>query len=135
MLKALNLLKLEKMKDPDILPLVLIISDGLANEPLKTKIPDEIYNICPIVGAADVIYVAYRYKRLRIPTIIINPLHEPDDDTYFGWSPTKVLEYTARVTKGIYIGLRKRKEKDYPEKVFKLIFSAVNTIIKSQIRV
>lgn len=134
MLKAVKLLNIEKIRDPETLPLVLIISDGLANEPLKYDIPTEIYEVCPIVGAADVIYAAYRYRRARIPTIVINPIHEPDEAMFYGWNPTKIMEYVARVTNGIYIGLKEGKERGQAEKIFKLIFSAVNSIIRDQAR-
>lgn len=38
MLKALRILHLEGMRNEDILPVLLVISDGLANAPLKMKI-------------------------------------------------------------------------------------------------
>ena len=131
MFKALEIVRLEKTKDPDVIPLVIIISDGLANASLKRKIPEDIYEICPIVGAADAIYVAYKYRRQKIPTIVINPLHEPDAEPFLGWNPTMVLERIARITKGIYIGLDPMRQKDVAQKVFDTIFSAINSIIKT----
>ena len=128
MLKALYIIKRERLRNPDIMPLVVLISDGLANIPLKREIPEGIYDICPIRGFADTIYMAKLYRRERIPTIVINPLHEPGAQMVYGWNPTKLLHIISRITKGIYIGIPPRMPAQDYKKILESIFSAINSL-------
>ena len=78
-LKAVNILKLELRKNSDIIPIILIFSDGIASAPLRQiKIPDYMYDLCPIERFADSIYVAKLVTMARIPIITVNFYYEED---------------------------------------------------------
>jgi Mg-chelatase subunit ChlI/Mg-chelatase subunit ChlD len=82
MLKAWKVLKEEKRRNPSTIPLMVIITDGNANVPLKKSLETgEIRNIEEIrvifreyedLATKDVISVSKMIKREGIPTIIIN---------------------------------------------------------------
>ena len=133
MLKALRILNLEKIKNPEIIPVLLIISDGLANVPLPTMIPENIYDICPIKGFADALYVAYLIRKKKIPTIILNPFHDPREKRVLGWSPGLLLQKIAEITNGIYIGIPSKISRKAPDKVLNTIFLAINKIIEKHV--
>jgi len=105
MLKAMRILHIERSKNPDIIPVILLISDGLANAPLKIQIPELFYEMCPIKGFADTLYAAYQIRRKKLPVIVLNPVHEVEAKPILNWTPTKLMQSIAKITDGIYIGI------------------------------
>jgi len=129
MLMALRILHLERIKNPDVIPIILVISDGLANAPLRIKIPEKFYEICPIKGFADALYVAYLIRRKKVPLIALNPFHELREKPVYNWTPTKLMQAIANITNGIYIGIP-RILKPSVEQIAKTILMALSKIIE-----
>lgn len=131
MLKGLRILELEKRKNPDIVPLMIIITDGLANVPLREiRVPEEYYEECPIYGFGDSIYVAHLLKRRDIKTIIINPLHGYITEEFLGWNPIKLLRHINNIVKGVYIGYNVKIVKLTAQELLELIFGAINQVLR-----
>ena len=132
LLKAQRIIHIEKIKDPAVIPIVLVITEGLANIPLKTKIPEQMYEICPIEGFADTIYAAHQLKKREIPIIAFNPLHEPKEKTILNWSPAKLLQEITKITKGVYVAIPKKLSKKQPDKILNTILIAINQMLKTK---
>lgn len=115
MLKAYEILRLEKLKSKEIIPVLVIISDGIANVPLEQPLSYENRKKFLNPAQADVIDVAKRIAKAKIRTIIINTDHRSDeifkriyygaDRTTFSYTPTALLMEVAKITKGKYYGL------------------------------
>jgi len=130
MLKGMRILELEKRKNPDIIPLMIIITDGLANVPLREiKVPDEYYEECPIYGFGDSIYVAHLLKRRGIKAIIINPLHGYITEEFLGWNPVKLLRRINEIVGGVYIGYNIKIIRFTSRELLDMIFGAINQIL------
>ncbi len=116
MLKAYEILKLEKIKSKETIPVLVIISDGIVNVPLDNPLTPELRKKFLNPAQADVIDVAKRIAKDKIRTIIINTDHRPDEiykKIYYGakgatfsYTPTALLMEIARITGGKYYGLR-----------------------------
>ena len=116
MLKAYEVLKLEKMKSKEIIPVLVIISDGIVNVPLDHPLNPEIRKKFLNPAQADVIEVARRIAKEKIRTIVINTDHRPNEvykKIYYGtnkitfsYTPTALLMEVAKITGGKYYGLR-----------------------------
>ncbi len=116
MLKAYEVLRLEKLKTKEIIPVLVIISDGIANVPLDNPLNPEIRKKFLNPAQADVIDVARRIAKEKIRTIVINTDHRPEEvykKIYYGkskvtfsYTPTALLMEVARITGGKYYGLR-----------------------------
>ncbi|RLE55176.1 MAG: hypothetical protein DRJ26_01100 [Candidatus Methanomethylicota archaeon] len=116
MLKAYEVLKLEKLRNKEIIPVLVIISDGIANVPLDKPLSPELRRKFLNPAQADVIDVARRIAKDKIRTIIINTDHRPDEiykkiyhgayRTAYSYTPTALLMEIARITRGKYYGLR-----------------------------
>jgi len=129
MLKALRILELEKRRNPDIIPIIIIISDGLANVPLKEiKPPEEFYDLCPLEGFADCLYVSKLIAMRRFLTVVFNPFHEEKIDPAFPYTPTWLMMKIAQITGGIYIGLKPGR-KITTRTIFSIIYDAINRAI------
>jgi magnesium chelatase subunit D len=107
MLKAWEVLKEAKRRDPSTIPIMVIVTDGSANVPLKRSLETgevrQIEEVGIIVrdyedlAIEDVISVSKMIKRERIPTIIINTNpHLYGRETY-GFFVTKIM---ASITNG-----------------------------------
>ncbi len=133
MLRGMRILELERRKNPDIVPLMIIITDGLANVPLKEiKVPGEYYEECPIYGFGDSIYVAHLIKRRGIKAIIINPLHGYITEEFLGWNPIKLLRRINEIIGGVYIGYNLKLVKLSSKELLELIFNAINQILSKK---
>ncbi len=130
MLRGMRILELERRKNPDIIPLMIIITDGLANVPLRElKVPEEYYEECPIYGFGDSLYVAHLLKRRGIRTIIINPLHGYITEDFLGWNPIKLLRRINQITEGVYIGYNIKITRVSSEELLEMIFGAINQVL------
>lgn len=122
MLKAYEILRLEKLKSKEIIPVLVIISDGIANVPLEQPLSYENRKKFLNVAQADVIDVAKKIAKAKIRTIIINTDHRPDeifkriyygaDKTTFSYTPTALLMEVAKITRGKYYGLSVDKPRE-----------------------
>ncbi len=109
MLKAWEVLKEAKRRDPSTIPLMVVITDGNANVPLKRSLETgEIRNIEEVrvivreyedLATMDVISVSKMIKREGIHTIVINTNpHMYGRDTY-GFTVTNII---ATITNGTH---------------------------------
>ncbi|MDH7606558.1 MAG: VWA domain-containing protein [Candidatus Bathyarchaeota archaeon] len=107
MLKALEVLKEAKRRDPSTVPVIVIITDGSANVPLKRSLETgevrQIEEARIIVreyedlAVRDVTSVSKLIRREGIPTIVVNTNpHFYGRETY-GFAVTKMI---ASITKG-----------------------------------
>ena len=103
MMKALEVVKNERRRNKDIIPLVVIISDFLPNVPLKMR-----GHIDP---TADTLYVAKLLKRNKIPVIIINTLGWPASVTNIYAGGSVLAKEVAKISGGRYYWLPRSPEK------------------------
>ncbi len=100
MMKALEVIRQDRRRNKDMIPLVVVISDFLPNIPLK--IPGR-----GIDAIADTLYVAQLLKREKTPVVVINTFHFTPE---FGVEFKLIKEGTplameiARITGGRYYG-------------------------------
>lgn len=121
MYEALRVLRNEHNRNKDIVPILVIISDGIANVPLDSPLSHSSRREYLNTSQADVIDVAYLLKREGIITVAINPSHMPvgsvakksyRDEIWerIGkrWlEPTELLTEIPRITGGYYYGIGK----------------------------
>ena len=114
LLKALQIVKLEKLRNPGIIPIVLLISDGLANIPLERVINPILRNELDSEAQADLIGAAQLLKKAGISLIVLNTFDiEEKMDSSRLLSPTMLLKTVARIGDGVYIGIRAVEDKVY----------------------
>ena len=117
MFEAVRILRNEKMRNKDILPTLVIISDGIANmaleKPLTTLTRSKFLNS----AQADAIDVATLLQREKIRTIVINTANDSDEKTLEyarlittntgkHWlDSTSFLQEISRITGGYYYGI------------------------------
>ena len=116
MQKAYEVLKMEKMRNREIIPVMVIISDGIVNVPLKNTILKDLRKHFLNPAQADVLEMAKLIAKEKIRTIIINTDHRPKEiykKIYYGisrraisYTPTALLMEIANITGGKYYGLR-----------------------------
>jgi magnesium chelatase subunit D len=115
MLRAWRLLRLEKQRNRDVIPMMILVSDGIANVPLGRPLSSWGRRMFMSRAQADVLDVAHLLKRSGIRTIVINTSHRkaeipgeafkkaPSKADWF--TPTEFLMETSRVMGGSYYGL------------------------------
>lgn len=104
LLKAYRLILSARIKFPDIVPRVLLFSDGLANIPLRTPIDKNIRDYFESDAQADVIAVARLLARRNIKMIVVNPWHIDHWPAKYIISPSELLKIAAKITGGMYLG-------------------------------
>ncbi|MGQ4891716.1 MAG: VWA domain-containing protein [Candidatus Njordarchaeia archaeon] len=128
LLLAYRMVKIEKLKNRGLIPIVLVITDGLANVPLKEDISAPIRKIYGLPSYADILALGKVFKREGIPIIVLNPSH------FDKWSlrllppPSQVLRKISETTDGKYIGLTMRdisKISSEKELLAKLVLEAI----------
>lgn len=135
LLRALRVLQLEKRKSSDIIPLSIILTDGLGNVPLQRPINHQMRKEFHYPSQADILSVARRYSNSEIPLLVINPLHMEKWHKEKVISPTLLLREIGRMTKGAYVGFQKGffSSKDFTEeKIFRILRQKLAKIIKEQ---
>jgi Mg-chelatase subunit ChlD len=123
MFEAWRVLRNEKLKNKEILPILVIISDGIANIPLESPLSPHTRRRYINHAQADVIDVAYLLRREGIRTLVINPAHVEKDEvserykqgieerTGKMWlQPKELLMEIPRITGGYYYGITERGE-------------------------
>lgn len=119
MYEAWRLLRNERTKNRDTIPILVIISDGIANIPLESPLSQRTRKLYLNRAQADTIDVAQLLFREGVTTIAINPSHHPPGDvlqaaykknllTELGkiWlEPTELLMEVPKITGGYYYGI------------------------------
>ena len=131
LLKANQVLTQELRRNPDTVPIIVLVSDGLANVPLKRPISPSLRDRIPMPAQADVIAATLLLARKNIPVVVINPLHLDKWDAKLIISPTHLLIWLAQVTRGRYFGFKAEMFKITltPERMIKAIEKAVTSIV------
>ncbi len=105
LLLAHRLLISQRIKHPDAIARILLVSDGLANIPLERPVDSALREKIYSEAQADVLAIAKLLGRKGIRIIAVNPWHIEKWGSAIFISPTKLLMLTARITGGVYIGL------------------------------
>ena len=119
MYEAWKLLRNERTKNRDTIPVLVIISDGIANIPLDSPLSRRTRKRYMNRAQADALDVAQLLLRGGVTTIAINPSHQPPDDvlkaaykkslmTNIGkvWmEPSELLMEIPKTTGGYYYGI------------------------------
>ena len=120
MVRAGRALKLEKQRNKDSVLMLIIISDGIANIPLKQPLTKRKKVLFVSEAQTDTFDAAQLLKRDNIRTVIINTSHSElelqagkalnPDNRIKPYTPTEFLMKLAETTNGSYYGLNLRKE-------------------------
>ena len=120
MLRAWRLLRLEKQRNKDVIPMMILVSDGIANVPLSRPLSTWGRRMFMSKAQADVLDMAHILRRGGVRTIVINTSHrrqEVPGETFkklpspADWfTPTEFLMETSRVMGGSYYGLSLSRE-------------------------
>ncbi len=119
MYEAWRLLRNERTKNRDVIPVLVIISDGIANIPLEAPLSQRTRSRYLNRAQADAIDVTQLLLREGVTTIAINPSHQPPGDvlqaaykrslmTEIGktWlEPSELLMEVPKITGGYYYGI------------------------------
>jgi len=114
MMKAWQALRMEKRRDKDVVPVLIIVSDGIVNVPLEHPLSAFTRSSFSNPAQADALDAAHVVAKEKIQTIIVNTDHrveevaQPSVSTKAGtrwFTPTGFLIELARVTNGYYCGL------------------------------
>ena len=105
LLLAHRLLRSLSIKNPDAIPRILLISDGLANIPLDKPLDPTLREIIPSEAQADVLAVAKLLSKRRVKIIAVNPWHITEWHSRIFISPTRLLIKITEMTRGVYIGI------------------------------
>ncbi|MEM2127576.1 MAG: VWA domain-containing protein, partial [Candidatus Bathyarchaeia archaeon] len=122
MFEAWRVLRNEKVKNRDIIPFLVIISDGIANIPLESPLSPHTRRYYLNTAQADVIDVAYLLRRSGIRTMVINPAHIIEEEMVKRHrgveevtgkrflEPTELLMEIPKITGGYYYGIGEEGE-------------------------
>ena len=119
MLKACRVLRLEKQRNKDSVHMLIIISDGIANVPLKQPLSKRGRKSFLSEPQSDAIDVARLLARDNVKNIVINTSHRPleamirEEGSHSRrklLNPTAFLMQIAESSKGNYYGLVLNKE-------------------------
>ncbi|MFH0896965.1 MAG: ATP-binding protein [Candidatus Bathyarchaeota archaeon] len=123
MLKAWQVLKLEKQRNKDAIPMLIIISDGIANIPLSRPLSSHADRGLLSDAQVDVFDVAHLLVRDGMRAIVINTNHRKDELPLGEegvrmplharvYSPSEFLMKLADAVKGSYYGLSLKEEEE-----------------------
>jgi len=119
MLKACRVLRLEKQRNKDSVQMLIVLSDGIANVPLKQPLSKRDRKSFLSEPQADSIDVARLLARDNVKNIVINTSHRPleammrEEGVHIRrnlLNPTEFLMQIAESSKGSYYGLVLNKE-------------------------
>jgi len=119
MFQSWRLLRNERVKNKDIVPILVIISDGIANIPLGSPLSPFTRSRFMNHAQADVIDAAFLLQREGVQTLVINPAHVPVGASHFSlykaeilgktgkmwFEPTELLMQIPLITGGYYYGI------------------------------
>ncbi|MDQ1279661.1 MAG: magnesium chelatase subunit [Thermoproteota archaeon] len=123
MYKAWRMLRLEKQRNKDSILMLVIVSDGITNIPLKQALSRHVNRMSLSDAQADSMDVAHLLARDDIRTVIINTSHtninapvknEIQDFPWKIYTPTEFLMEISNITSGSYYGLALSKEDEMP---------------------
>ncbi|NIU83267.1 MAG: hypothetical protein GWN31_06695 [Candidatus Thorarchaeota archaeon] len=136
LLKSYEMLILEKRKTPDIVPICIVVSDGLGNVELKKVESKELREKVVFPSQADILAVARRFSLKNVPILVLNPMHLDKWAYQSVLSPSKILKEIARMTNGKYVGFRHReffRRKITAETIFDVLRESLQTLLQSRI--
>ena len=119
LLQAWKVLKLEKQRNKDTIPMLIVFSDGIVNVPLSQPLSVHEGRELLSRAQADVIDVARLLIRDGVRIIVINTAHRRDEllmeerktpSLARYYLPTEFLKELARIVGGSYYGLSLQKE-------------------------
>ncbi len=122
MFEGWRVLRNEKVKNRDIIPFLVIVSDGIANIPLESPLSPNTRRYYMNTAQADVIDVAYLLRRSGIRTMVINPAHAVEEELLKRHrgveeitgrrflEPTELLMEIPKITGGYYYGIGEEGE-------------------------
>ncbi|MCJ7770242.1 ATP-binding protein [Candidatus Bathyarchaeota archaeon] len=129
MFKAWKVLNLEKKRNQDSIPMLIVISDGIVNIPLRQPLSTYSRMRLQSESQADVMDVARLLSRDKLRTVIVNTSHssaESDLNKNYGlssdrklYTPTEFLMELSKVTNGSYYGLTLSSGNEIPIKTKK----------------
>jgi Mg-chelatase subunit ChlI/Mg-chelatase subunit ChlD len=119
MFQSWRLLRNERVKNKDIVPILAIISDGIANIPLSSPLSPFTRSRFLNHAQADVVDAAFLLQREGVQTLVINPSHVPVGASHFSlykaeilgktgkmwFEPTELLMQIPIITGGYYYGI------------------------------
>ena len=117
MYEAWRLLRNEKLKNKDSIPVLVVISDGITNVSLDSPLSPDSRKKYLNHSQADAIDVAYLLKRDDVRTLVINPSHHVQkslkkfsqvigETTDKKWlEPTDLLMEILNIVGGYYYGI------------------------------
>lgn len=137
LLKSYNMVTLEKRKNKDNIPIIILVSDGLGNVEIKHASNTSFRKKIAYPSQADILEVTRRCSHQNIPILVLNPMHLDQWPHPQVISPTKLLQELARMTNGKYIGFRRyqffQKSKEYTSnKVFEILKDSLQSVIQSR---
>jgi Mg-chelatase subunit ChlD len=123
MLKAWKILRIEKQRNKDAIAMVIIVSDGITNIPLKRPLTKRGQRTLLSDSQSDVFDVTRLLIRDDVRVIVINTAHRQDEllireregklPLRARWYlPTEFLMELAQTAKGSYYGLSLKQEED-----------------------
>jgi Mg-chelatase subunit ChlI/Mg-chelatase subunit ChlD len=120
MLRAWRLLRLEKQRNKDVVPMLIIVSDGIVNVALSQPLSATSRKYYMSEAQADVIDMAHILRRDGIRVIVINTSHRRQEipgevfrkmTSPLEWyTPTELMLELAQITDGSYYGLSLTRE-------------------------
>ena len=117
--KALQVILTERRKNKVIVPIVLLVSDGLANIPLDSDVTKDMRDIYGFPSYADILAISDAMRREGVPVLVLNPYHFEEWGIRLLPPPSQLLKRITEITDGGYIGLTNRdlmkayREEDY----------------------
>jgi Mg-chelatase subunit ChlD len=119
MFQSWRVLRNERIKNKDIVPILAIVSDGIANVPLGSPLSPFTRSRFLNHAQADVVDAAFLLQREGIQTLVINPAHVPVGASHFSlykaeilgktgktwFEPTELLMQIPLITGGYYYGI------------------------------
>jgi len=107
LLKAIQVIKLETIRNPGIIPIIILISDGLANVPLRTPLNPFLRKELANEAQADLLSVGFIIRKSHIPLVVINTFDVEEKFSVNGLlAPTQLLKTLSRISGGTYIGIK-----------------------------
>jgi Mg-chelatase subunit ChlI/Mg-chelatase subunit ChlD len=97
MFQSWRLFRNERVRNRDIVPILVIISDGIANVPLTSPLSPFTRSRFLNHAQADVIDAAFLLQREGVRTLVINPSHVPVGEAHVAFYKSEILEKTGKL--------------------------------------
>jgi magnesium chelatase subunit I len=116
--EASRIVRNETRRNMDVYPVLVVISDGITNIPLKSPLNPQTREAFLNAAQADVVDTAYLLKRLNVTSLVINSSHMPLGHLSGSYGvkkafksgkrwfePTELMMEVPRITGGYYYGI------------------------------